>query len=182
VRWLVDNLDDPPMHLHRHGEWVDPDDGAGSILGSPALTRRWEHWLQAVDGRVSVMETILCHHVGRPEGTICEACAIRDGDGRAIAESGQRQGEREVYRWSMRAAIASLYTAVVAPGRPNLSVSLLTLARASGDVVSAGEVLARRWPKMADPEFARRHFAFALGQLRDRWPDFDRLPARGKYA
>ena len=179
LAWFAAHLDDVPLRLHRHGVWTDPDDGAGSALGSPALDRRWEHWLEAASGTVTVIETILCYHVGRPKGTICEVCALRDAEGQPIAESGLRHSEREVYRYPMHAAIASFGQAGFQSDRPGLALTLTTLARAGGDAVSAAETLARRWPKMGDPQTARGHFRFALERLRKRWPQYDPRPLAG---
>lgn len=173
LRWFTSRLDDPPMQLHLREVWVDRDDGVGSVLGSPALSQNWRRWLEAASGTVTVQEMAPCFHVGRPEGEICRVCAIRDVDGKPIAESGLRNYEREVYRWPMRAAMARLSGAVPLPDRPGLTLTLVTLARA-GSAESAAEVLARRWPKMGDPRTARGHFLFALDRVREIWPEYDR--------
>ena len=175
LHWFVARLDSPPLRLHvRDSVWHDTDDGMGSILGSPVLTQDWRRWLEGTSGTVTVQEMAPCFHVGRPVGMICRVCAIRDGDGNPIAESGLRNYEREVYRWPMRAAMARV-GGNPPPGRPGLTLTLVTLARARGDVESAAEVLSRHWPKMGDPRIARGHFLFALDRLRDIWPEYDRV-------
>ena len=172
LHWFLARLDHPPMQLHLHSVWVDLDDGAGSALGSPALSHAWRSWLAAASGMVTVQDMAPCFHVGTPEGEICRVCAIRDADGQPIAQSGFRNYEREVYRWPMRAAMAHV-GGNPPPGRPGLTLTLVTLARAGGNPVSAAETLARRWPKMGDPRVARGHFLFALDRVREIWPEYD---------
>ena len=174
LRWFLERLDHPPMQLHiRDSVWVDMEDGAGSVLGSPALSHSWRNWLEGASRTVTVSETILCYHVGRPKGMLCEVCAIRDAEGEPIAESGLRKCEREVYRWPMLAAIAGLGGETLAPDLPDLATTLTTLARAGGDTTSTVDALARRWPKISDPVSAHGHFLFALDRIRAVWPRYD---------
>jgi hypothetical protein len=160
LRWFVENLDPPPVQLHLHDVWHDHDDGAGSALGSPADSPGWRQWM------------IPCVHVGRSRATICPACGIQDSEGHLIAESGLRRSERDVYRFPMRALMASLARAVPLPGRPGLAVTLVTLARSGGDAASAADILARAYPKMGDPRTARGHFLFALERAYAMWPEY----------
>lgn len=46
VAWLLSAIDEEtPQRLHTRGVWTDPDTGAGSALGSPALDRDLVSWL-----------------------------------------------------------------------------------------------------------------------------------------
>lgn len=172
LAWFVERLDSPPMQLHMREVWHDHDDGAGSVLGSLALSPKWRQRLESDSGTVTLTEEILCYHVGRSNGALCEVCAIRDGDGKPIAESGVRKCEREVYRTPMLAAIASLNGAIPAEDRPCLAFTLTALARAGGDAAAAAEFLCQRWPVMGDPITARAHFLLALDRVRGIWPKY----------
>jgi len=107
---------------------------------------------------------------------------VRDEDGRAIADSGVGQTIVEMYHWPMRAAIGKLARAPARTDRPGMAVTLTTLARAGGDVASAADVLARRWPKMGDPATARAHFAFALNRVRAVYSEEAAPPSRKSTA
>jgi hypothetical protein len=146
VLWFLDHLDTPPVALHRSDSlWVDRDDGIGSALGSPAFTRKFECWIEDPFGKVTVTETNL---------------------------SGG-QFKREIYRFPMRAALARLDHSALRPNLPRLGVTLRAVAMARGDLVAAGDFLARTCSLMGNPQIACSHFDRALHLLRRAWPHYD---------
>jgi len=189
LHWFVDRLADPPQKLHVgsqphrwRGRGMRSTTEGGSILGSPDTTRDWDRWLYGASDMMIVLDKDEpCFHVGRPEGTICQRCVIRDedgcvkrdADGNPLGESGLRDYSREVYRYPMRAAMAHV-GGDPPSGRPSLTLTLIALARSGGNPVSAAEALARRYPVMGDPRTARGHFLFALERLQAIWPQYDR--------
>lgn len=169
LRWFLDCLDRTPERIHTRGIWSDPQDGAGSKLGSKKTSREFADFIEASPkARRTERTEVECFHVGvdREGGESCLACMAYDVDGMPIGESGTRESISEVYRWPMRAAIARLAADHVRPGRPPLDVTLRTLARHSGDLQSTREVLARRWPVVGIEEEFYRHIAFALNRVR----------------
>lgn len=171
LRWFLDHQDvGAPTRLHRRGVWADPRDGAGSVLGAPALDSAFTRWLEAGEwARTVEAIEVTCYHVGRAEGTLCGVCSVRDEEGIPVIETSLRQSERELYRWPMRAAIARLHRAVVRPGRPRLSSTLLAIAHSGGDLAAAQATLSRRCPALGNEAVAMAHFAFALGRIRSTW-------------
>ena len=109
-----------------------------------AFSRTFESLLESAPSRVTLTET-RCWHVGRAKGALCQICAIRDAEGRPIAESGLRRCEREVYRWPMRACLVRLNSNRhhVPPGYPRLGMTLEAIAAAGGDLRSAARFLGR---------------------------------------
>lgn len=81
VAWYIDHQDTPPSKVHIRGVWSDHTDGAGSALGSPALSSAFRLWMELGDEAQEVIER-------RDEGGAWEAPLLR-------------------YRWPMRAALST---------------------------------------------------------------------------
>lgn len=184
LRWFLDHLDcNDPIRIHRYGLWIDPSDGAGSMLGSPAEDPSFAAWLAVGEkATVVVRDSVPCFHVGRVEGSLCEMCAVYDEDGQAVVESSVRSITRTAYRWPMRAALARVHWVIVRPGRPRLSSTLVAVAAAGGDLGVAQEVLARSFPAIGDDVTALSHFAHAFHRVKDQWRETapTRLLPRGE--
>lgn len=161
--WFLSHLDEPPTRIHVRGIWHD-ETGA-SAFGAPAMSRDFERWLEAGE-RVTRTEwvDVPCAHLGRPEGGICPSCVIYDGE-EIVGERGTVRRAVEFFRWPMRATLAKMRRIPVRPGRPDFAVTLMTVARADGDVYGAIEALARRYPVMGDEETALAHIATALNKV-----------------
>lgn len=168
--WFVDHLDEPPGRLHQRGVWSDPEDGAGSAIGSPAWAREFRDWLERGEwARVEERTTEPCPHSLRAGIGLCPTCGVRDAAGNVVAETGVVSRTRTRYRYPMRAAIAKTRGVQVRRGRPPLSVLLAQIARARGDVEAAVDTLAPTWPVLRDPVIARAHLGFALTAVRQRY-------------
>lgn len=174
LAWYLTNLDPPPDRMHAGprvwqatGQPDDPELGLGSRLGSPALCAEAARWLEASPTSIVTEPLIVeCQHVGRLDGTICEACAVRDETGRPVAESGYRQAHTQRYRWPMRAAVDRVGHRPVRPGYPPLDVVLRAVAMAGDDLDGVISALARRYPVMGDRVIFLGHLASALSRVR----------------
>ena len=172
LRWFLSVLETPPARIHVRGVWSDRETGLGSKLGSPALHRGFSDLIElpAHAGRTESFERPCFHplvtEADRAAGALCPDCGVRDEAGRIITETGTVKGERTLYRWPVRAAIAKVARIPVPVGRPPLDVTLRSIARAGGDLDAAAEALLVRWPAMGDPRTARAHFDTALIRVR----------------
>jgi hypothetical protein len=202
LAWYLDHLDEPPLRLHERGVWHDPTDGAGSALGSPALSHWFAVWLEAA-ATVTITEPFAeqCNHPGctpadrerlhrelaKPEPDhavverlLCRACCTYGPDGKPEAETGIMRGTRTRYRWPMRAVWHRLRQAPVPPGYPDLAVTLYTLALYR-DLDQAAVLLAARYPALARPRRAWAHLVMALRRARAEYRETPPpRPLRGK--
>ena len=166
VRWFMEHQDVLPDRLHDRGIWVDAD-GMGSALGSPDMNDRFQSWLERAERMTEVeVTTQPCLHVWRKQGELCPDCAVTDGQGNRIAETGRYRKEERIYSYPMTATLARLGRVPVKQGRPRLSVALRALARARGDVDATLEALAPSWPVLGHEELGRAYLAYALNRCR----------------
>lgn len=184
ARWFLDHLyegESVPVRIHVRGVWSDRD-GMGSILGSPALHRGFADFIELPPTMErTVTEERACFHPQvtddqRTAGVICPDCAIRNEEGKPIAESGIVKAPRSSYRWPMRAAMDKVGRIPVRAGRPPFDVTLRAFARAEGSIDGMASALCGRWPAMAHPGTARSHLAAALVRARRVYTDV--APAR----
>lgn len=167
LRWFIDHLDTPPARIHTRGVWHDFT--GGSVLGAPMTSRDFALWLEAGERSTRVnTEDVPCLHPRRPiDGGPCPDCVVFTCDGEVERERGTIQRRTEVYRWPMRAAMAKLRRIPVRRGRPDLALTLSTIARFDGDLITAASVLALTFPAMGDPDTAAGHFAYALNRVQN---------------
>lgn len=162
--WFMAHLDAPPTRIHVRGVWHD--ETGGSAIGAPMLSSDFSRWLMAGERMTKVeWEDVPCAHIGRENDNLCPSCVIFDGEGTPIGERGTVRRAVEFYRWPMRAAMAKLRRIPVRRGRPDLATTLMSIARADGDVFGAIEVLTRGYPAMGDTKTAVAHIAYALNRV-----------------
>lgn len=178
LEWFTDRADTPPLKIHQRGVWIDPEDHAGSVLGSPDWTSAWTRWLHAPPHAVTVEQyEDVCFHAGQPPGqTWCPSCTVHRPDGSVLYSTGVVKRTRLRYRWPMRLVLHRLWKTPDRPGRPNMASVLWQLLVADGDMSRAASALAVRWPAMADPVVARTVFYLALRKARRLYREDVDLP------
>ena len=174
VAWYLERLPTPPARLHQRGVWSDEDDGHGSELGSPAYTRAFREWLEhqfattieRYEGRscdhptLSESELGANHRAERTGGALPHPCPT-------CMDTGRRSGERKVYRWAMKAALARVEGMAPAHrGAPRPHSILTQLAMADGEIARVADVLMLAHPCMASRSHAMAHLGNALHRLK----------------
>ena len=157
ARW--DGQRTPPIRLHR----AHATDGA---LGAPAMTHAFERMLDespAAAGSVTV--STLCGHPNRPHGAICAMCAIYDGQGRPIAESGVYERTVARYRYPMTLALDKLSNTLRPRRQPHPYALILTLASHGWDWRASARSLDMGY------DLAEASFLRALRQLHSRYQE-----------
>jgi hypothetical protein len=98
-------------------------------LGSPPFSHAF---MATLDGSAAatmvVTITTSCSHPGRIPGTACAMCAIYDGEGHALTETGIYERDVERYRYPMTLALTRLANTVPPAGQPHPYWLIMALA------------------------------------------------------
>jgi hypothetical protein len=82
---------------------------ADERLGSPPFSHAFASTLDGSAAAVMVVTiTTTCAHPGRAPGKACPMCAIYDGEGNALVETGVYEHDAERYRYPMTLALTRL--------------------------------------------------------------------------
>jgi hypothetical protein len=148
IAWIEAHWDGQraaPLRLHVRGEEgrftvqgsADTRTATYSIddrLGSPPFSHAF---MATLDGSAAatmvVTITTSCSHPGRIPGTACAMCAIYDGEGHALTETGVYERDVERYRYPMTLALTRLANTLHPPGQPHPYWLVVTLASSAWD-------------------------------------------------
>lgn len=163
IAWAREHWDEPPVRMHSGG--VEPD----SEFGAPRWDERWRRWMEGIGKYGAAYSTngteeasVRCDHPSVQNDSDADQCPDCGGVGRVLVKRG-------IYRWPMRAALASISNRDVPTGWPRLDSVVWALASSGWSIEALMVVLAPKHPRMGDVTFAVGVVTRALTNCRNAY-------------